>query len=301
MTTFVGEFRIMADARRIFAALTESRAVRTWWSEHASVEPRTGGAFALWGRFTPWIEDEALADGTCTRVEAGRAIAVRWSWRGEANEASITLTERDGVTTIAVRHETRGDLGFGDEAPWLLADYWLTAMGNLRAYLATGAALVRPDFRDRSGDVVLTVELDAPPPAVWRALTSAPELNRWIARDARVVLTVGGAYSYGWTAGANKEPSGPGTLLDFVPERMLDHDWWYPHEAGANGEPEGTTSVRWELHPVEDACTRVILRHRRPPFDDPRIRAAYQLGWASFLVLLKDHVEAPPIPLRARA
>jgi uncharacterized protein YndB with AHSA1/START domain len=301
VATYRGEFRIEADARRVYAALTDARAIRAWWAEHARVEPRAGGAFAMWGRHTPWVDDEALADGTCTSVEPGRALGLRWTWRRETNEVSITLVERDGVTTLTVRHESRGDLGFGDEATWFLADFWLSSLANLRAHLTTGAAVLRPDFRDRSGDIVLTIELDAPPSAAWRALTSAPELNRWIARDARVVLSVGGAYSYGWTAGAAKEPSGPRTLLDFVPERMLDHDWWYPHEAGADGEPEGTTSVRWELHAVDEARTRLILRHRRPSFDDPRVRAAYQLGWASFLVLLKDHVEAPPVPLRARA
>jgi len=45
----------------------------------------------------------------------------------------------------------------------------------------------------------LSIEIEAPPSAVFRALTDPEQLNRWMAAAARVEPRVGGVFDLGWT------------------------------------------------------------------------------------------------------
>lgn len=295
---FRGEYGIDAPRASVFAALTDAFQLRLWFAEDVRVEPRLGGAYRFWGRHTPWIDAPELASGRVTAIDPPSLLAYSMPWRGERTDVTMRLRDSERHCTVVIEHVSEGDLGFGEDAKWVLADFWTLAVANLRAFLSTGAPLLQPDYSDRIGDVVLAVEIDAPAREVWKALTDADELNRWVARAAVVDLVKGGAYSYGWTAGENHAPSGPATIRDIAPGRMIEHDWFFAHEPGADGSPEGRTSVRWDIRPIGANRTHVLLRHRRPATDDPRIRGGYQQGWASFLAVLKDHVERPAVPLR---
>lgn len=68
--------------------------------------------------------------------------------------------------------------------------------------------------------VVRSIEIDAPPSAVWRWLATPEALRRWLAPSLEIDLRVGGAYSF-----SNEGARISGTVLDIVPEGALVLSW----------------------------------------------------------------------------
>lgn len=70
-------------------------------------------------------------------------------------------------------------------------------------------------------DVVRSMEIQAPPSAVWRLLDSEAALRRWVSPTLEIDLRVGGSYRL----------LGPestrvcGTVLELVPEELLVLSW----------------------------------------------------------------------------
>jgi uncharacterized protein YndB with AHSA1/START domain len=71
-------------------------------------------------------------------------------------------------------------------------------------------------------EVIRSMEIEAPPSAVWRWLASEDALRRWLSADLQIDLRVGGAYRM---RGADEESSISGTVLEFVPEGRLVLSW----------------------------------------------------------------------------
>jgi uncharacterized protein YndB with AHSA1/START domain len=71
-------------------------------------------------------------------------------------------------------------------------------------------------------EVIRTIEIPAPPSAVWRWLSSEESLRRWLSDDLRIDLRVGGAYRM---LGADNETWISGTVLEMVPEGRLVLSW----------------------------------------------------------------------------
>lgn len=263
----------------VFDALASERALRAWMAEHVRVELRVGGRYAFWGRFTPWVETEDRADQRLTHLEPGKRLAYAWTWRGSPCTVDFSLRPGASASTtdLVVTMTCAGDrLGFGDECAWFLADIVTYTVGNLRSYLATGAAALRPDFQDTSRGVDLSIVIRASPEHVFRALTDPAEMDKWISTAARSDPRAGGEYSYGWMIPPG-HPCGPTRLVEVVPNRLVVHDWGY--------KDEPRTEVRWELTPVPEG-TRVRLLHLRRNIQ-PEI-SGYMQGWSSFLVLLQE-------------
>jgi uncharacterized protein YndB with AHSA1/START domain len=62
-----------------------------------------------------------------------------------------------------------------------------------------------PSGRDRSGDIRLEVEIEAPVETVWKALSEAEELRRWFPLNARVEPGKGGSIWLSWGPGVEGE------------------------------------------------------------------------------------------------
>ena len=80
--------------------------------------------------------------------------------------------------------------------------------------------------------VVRSIEIQAPPSAVWRWLATQEALRRWISPNIEIDLSVGGAYRF---LGPDEETWVSGTVLELTPEGALvlswmeeGHDWVHP-------------------------------------------------------------------------
>lgn len=267
---------------RVFAALTDAAQLRGWFAEHARVEPREGGAYRFWGRHTAWINREQDSDGRITAIDPGRSLKYVFTWRDTRCEVELRLEDSGpDASRLNVRmFAPEPRMGFGDECAWYMLDFWRYSAGNLRSFLATGAAALRPDFAGKTEGVDMSIFVAAPPERVYAALTDPAKMDRWLSAKARVEPRAGGEYSFGWMikdSRGGETPCGPQRLVELVPNRMIVHDWSH--------RDEPRTTVRWELTP-EGAGTRVRLTHNIAP-DEP-MRGGYVGGWTSYLVELAE-------------
>jgi len=81
-------------------------------------------------------------------------------------------------------------------------------------------------------EVTRSIEIQAPPSAVWRWLSSPEALRRWLSPTLEIDLRVGGRYRL---LGPGEETRITGTVLELVPEGRLvlswleeGADWIYP-------------------------------------------------------------------------
>jgi uncharacterized protein YndB with AHSA1/START domain len=70
--------------------------------------------------------------------------------------------------------------------------------------------------------VVRSIEIEAPPSAVWRWLATQEALRRWIGANLEIDLRAGGAYRL---LGPDNETWVVGTVLELVPEGLLILSW----------------------------------------------------------------------------
>ena len=285
--TYEYAYPIHAPAGRIFAALTDSDELTTWFAEHARVEPEVGGRFDFWGRRTLGTPAEEQAGGAIVAFEPGRLLAFTWTVHGVASKVTIQLSpdEADGAgapaTNVAIRHDL--DDVFDHPRPKeMVDDWWRLNLGNLMAHTAGQGEVLVVDFEDPSPEIRLSMDMDAPPAKVFRALTDPEALNQWMAQGAEVDLREGGRYDLGFTPEGYDGPSM--RILELVPNEKLVISW--PDWRGDTSVPE--QSVSWLLEPSGDG-TRVTVIHsgfvRTVDLSD------YPFGWGYFLGRLKPVAE----------
>ena len=106
-------------------------------------------------------------------------------------------------------------------------------------------------------------------------ILTKPELVRaWCGGDAEIEPVIGGRYSFGWEGG------GPVEIVDLAAPNRLAYTWAYP--------PEPESLVTWELE-GSGGRTRVTITHTG--FGDREV-GDYEAGWTSFLVTIRNQVEA---------
>lgn len=71
-------------------------------------------------------------------------------------------------------------------------------------------------------DVVRSIDIKAPPSAVWRWLATQEGLRHWLSPDLEVDLRPGGAYQMAGGDGATRIT---GTVLELIPEGALVLSW----------------------------------------------------------------------------
>ncbi len=69
-------------------------------------------------------------------------------------------------------------------------------------------------------EVVRSIEIKAPPSAVWRWLATPEALRRWLSPNLQIDLRVGGSYRF-----QNEDTWISGTVLEIVPEGCLVLTW----------------------------------------------------------------------------
>lgn len=273
-------FPIPAPPERIFRALTETSELEQWFAEYARVEPKVGGAYAFWGRFTVGTPAESDATGTVVAIDAGERLAFTWELYGVPGTVTISLapeqTERGPGTKVSIAHAVGGELN-QPRPKELVDDWWRFVLGNLASHAAGHGEVLRVDFADPSPEVRISMTMDASPDRIFRALIEPEALNQWFAKDAKVEPRVGGRFDLGWAADEDVEHAGPAMeILEFVENEKLTIQW--PDWRGDVAVPP--QRVTWLLEPTDEG-TRVTLVHAG--FTRPVDVSDYPFGWQHFL------------------
>ncbi len=123
----------------------------------------------------------------------------------------------------------------------------------------------------------------AAPTAVFRALTEAAGLTRWLCDSAEISPRKGGSYRLGWTDG----PTHAGAIVDFVPGTRIALAWTWP------GVPVHGTVFSLEVEPQEGG-TLLRVAHTGFPRQEKWVElyGGAEWGWTYFAMNLKSVLES---------
>lgn len=110
---------------------------------------------------------------------------------------------------------------------------------------------------------------------LWRSITDADEVSRWMRYPARIDLHLGGD----WHIDFSRTDGGAldGVIVRIEPERRLAYVW-------------GMSVLEWKLEPRDDGCRYTFVHHGQAPglVDHEEGLAA---GWHDFLDGLDAHLD----------
>lgn len=262
---------LKAPPERVWRALTDPAELCRWYPESTDLHMVPGSEGVM-----SWAEHGSFA----VRVESARPLHyLAWRWAREpdtpvdAGQSTLVewwLDERsDGGTTLRLRESGFVDATHRSENE----DGWNGGLATLRTILeergADGPSADLPAIER-------TLELDARPERVWRAISDADELSRWFPQRADWDLRPGGEGVFFW------EGHGDSSIrVEAVdPPRYLAWRWGLEAESDPEAE-ESPTLVEWWLDPREDGGT--TLRMRETGFRFPKHRAGNEEGWTEEL------------------
>lgn len=129
-----------------------------------------------------------------------------------------------------------------------------------------------------------TLELDASPERVWRALTDPDELSAWFPDEARQLeVRPGGDGWWYWEAHGRYA-----VRFEAVeaPRRLV---WVWARDPGVGVDESPSTTVEWRLEPLDDGA-RARLHLREDGFLDRESREQNVEGWRHELGELRSHL-----------
>lgn len=269
-----------ASQEAAFRALIDEGALKTWFADHAVVDPKVGGPYRFWGKSTPDTRNEAQATQKVTAIAPSSSLS--FSWRVFGRDSTVTWSvarETDATSKITVRHEFT-KLPGGARAKEMIDDLWRLNSGNLFLYLMGDDRVFRPDFSDPNPVIKLEIVINAPPAKVFSALIEPEQIRKWFPAPAPVVdPKVGGDYGFGFSFemdGKKIEPP-PMKILEFEKDKRLAITW--PDWRMDPNVP--AQKVTWTLQPLAGGKTKLTLVH------DGFIRAVdvsdYPFGWTDFM------------------
>jgi uncharacterized protein YndB with AHSA1/START domain len=138
-------------------------------------------------------------------------------------------------------------------------------------------------------DLELSVELDASPEEVFRAVTDGTEIAKWIAPEARVTAPEGGKKGSIWISwGEGMSVEHEIEIYD-APKRMR-------HPSGQNGETKAPLYADWTIEPRAGGKTTLRLVHSgfsaSADWDDEY--EAHARGWKLMLQNLRQYFARHP-------
>ncbi len=135
---------------------------------------------------------------------------------------------------------------------------------------------------DRAID--LSVDIDAPPDAVFRALVDADELVRWFPSRAESDPRPGGAFAYRFDFGdPEKDHVSEGHYRDVVPSERVSYPW---------KAPQGPTEVEFRVGRANGGSTLQLLHSGwGEGVEWEQSQENHRQGWSFFLGNLKAYLE----------
>jgi uncharacterized protein YndB with AHSA1/START domain len=268
------ELSIAATPQQVFQALTRADELQHWFAEHADVS-QAENRYDFWGHLTPDAATPEAGHHRLISWEADCSLAFAWPLRGVDTAVTITLKPQGQATWLRLVHE---DVPTRLRGQASIPDFWELSLENLRGWVERRILGARCDFSGKMyGDVQVDVEISAPRAAVFHALMTPEELDRFFATKAVIEPHVGGRYDYGWGEG------GPVTILELDQDAKLAHTWHF--------ENEPPTVVTWTLE-NSGGGTKLTLVHSG--FGAETWTEEYTCGWLKCLNQLKFLVEVGP-------
>ena len=129
-----------------------------------------------------------------------------------------------------------------------------------------------------------TLELDASPEVVWRALTDPTELSGWFGDTAEFRAEPGADGWFGW----KKHGKFAMRVEEFEP--ITRFAWRWSHDAGSSLDDGPSTLVEWTLVPRDGGGTTLLLKESG--FERGEHRKQNDQGWTAELKELVDYLEA---------
>jgi uncharacterized protein YndB with AHSA1/START domain len=269
-----------ATPERVFRALTDSTALRAWFSEQAEVD-LSRNQYDFWGRFTPKAPDRDAGRHAIVDSVPGHSLAYRWQVGGDSTRVTYRLHPHASGTILTLRHGPDGEQSL---EPGGFEDFWFLSLENLRRYLDGKASDARVDYTNpMRGDIHHETEIDAPASSVFQVLTSPDELNRWIATHAKVEPEKGGAYNLGWMY--DGEDLGASKILDIVPNQRLTLD--LPPDPYS----QKPTVITWVM---QENNGKTWLTFTHSGFDADQDVGGLYTGWRNFVNWVRSAAEYGP-------
>ena len=138
-------------------------------------------------------------------------------------------------------------------------------------------------------DVEKTIQLNASPDRVWRAITEADEISAWFPESIRWKAQVDGTGWFGW----ERHGRFAVRVEAFEPPRFMA--WRWAREADKPLDETDTTLVEWTLTPRGDGGTTLYLRETG--FKREEYRQGNNTGWDHELGELIVHLGEPDAPI----
>ena len=284
------QIKLNATPERIFAALTDSEALETWFVEHADIDP-DANRYDFWGKFTPEAPDKESGQHRLLAYEPNRSLKFAWNWSDQETEVSFTLHPRGDQTILAVEQD-RGQPGKHQIDSYTMEDFWFLSLENLRRYLDGKPCDIRATFPiPETGNIEFAINIDAEPERVFDVLTNPEEVERWIASDAEIDLQPGGKYLLGWEGMESMK------IVELEDNQKLAITM-----VGMDGE--SGTVVTWTLE-GSGGKTRLTLVHSGFGLDEKT--EGLQAGWRNFMGWVRSVAEYGPawepalVPLQPEA
>lgn len=258
-----------AEPERVFQALTDSAALRAWFSEHAEVD-LARKQYDFWGKFTPKAPDRDAGRHTIVESVPGQVLAYHWQVGEDGTRVTYRLHPHAGGTILTLRHAPDGEQS---PEPGGFEDFWFLSLENLRRYLGGRPSDARVDYSNpMRGDIHHETEIDASAARVFEVLTNADELNRWIATHAKVQLEKGGEYNLGWMY--EGQDFGASKILDIERNDRLALE--LPPDPYA---PKGTV-ITWVMR---ENNGKTWLTFTQSGFDADQDVGGLYSGWRNFV------------------
>jgi uncharacterized protein YndB with AHSA1/START domain len=136
------------------------------------------------------------------------------------------------------------------------------------------------EVKARTREIVIDEVFPHAAETIWKALTSAELMERWMMKPTGFVAANGNAFTFQTTPAGAWDGVIRCEVLDVAPRRRLSYAWRGGDEGNVGYGSRLETIVTWTLTPVE-AGTRVRLVHSG--FVTPKNDTAYRNmseGWA---------------------
>lgn len=267
-TTIRMQIVLSADPDRVFKALSETKAVRAWFSEHAEID-LAAKQYDFWGKYTPTLPDRSTGKHTIVDSAPGQVLSYRWRVGDHDTQVTFRLHPHQQGTLLTLRHAAESE---GSAAQGVAEDFWFLSLENLRRYLDGKPSDARVDYSNpMRGHIHHETEIDASAQRVWDVLTNPDELNRWIATEANVELEKDGTYGLGWTQ--DGIDFGASKILDVIPGEKLVLEI----PAGFTPSP---TVMTWEM---KENNGKTWLTFTHSGFDADQDVSELYSGWRSFV------------------
>jgi uncharacterized protein YndB with AHSA1/START domain len=259
--------RVNAPADRVWQALTDPDALRTWLAEHAEVA--LPERYAFWGRYTP----DGAEPHQHLQTADGHTLRFAWSLGGRETTVEFTLDAENESTLLTV---SQSDLPSWEEMVsgdagvlGVLHTFWSLAMANLIDYLDGRPLTPMCDFT--TAEMRAEVLIAAEPQKVYESMTDPAQFRRWFGANVDIELFVGGRFAMG---GFELDPD-PAKVIELEPGRKF---------AMARGEMVSA----WEL---EGSGGKTRLTFVQSGFDPANPPYDAWMGWLSGVAELRRYHE----------